>query len=249
MINSSSWFVQLRYDPTYTSSIFLLPYAGGGVSLYRRWLEWLTLDANVYGVQLPGREERMGEGFLTDMGDCVNGLVAEIHPFLSRKNFFFGYSLGAHIAFNSLLRLERLHGIEVDGLVCAATSAPLVSRRKSIHALPDDEFLQEVIKMNGIEEELISNEELMELMLPRLRADFTIYGTMRTLDSGYQVKCPIVAFGGSDDVSVSLDGLTSWKAHTTNEFDHHLFQGDHFFINTQGAALFEKTTEYVGRFL
>ena len=41
--------------------LFCFPYAGGGASLYRSWAEPLASVAEIWSVQLPGRENRLGE--------------------------------------------------------------------------------------------------------------------------------------------------------------------------------------------
>src|SRR5438128_11096986 len=41
--------------------LFCFPYAGGGASLYRSWAEPLASVAEILSVQLPGRENRLGE--------------------------------------------------------------------------------------------------------------------------------------------------------------------------------------------
>ena len=68
-------------------------------------------------------------------------------------------------------------------LFVSAGRAPQIPHRAPpIHALPDDEFLAELRRLNGTPRELLDHEELMEVMLPILRADFALYETYLILD-------------------------------------------------------------------
>jgi surfactin synthase thioesterase subunit len=46
------------------------------------------------------------------------------------------------------------------------------------------------------------------------------------------LHCPIRAFGGVADTSVTRDNLEAWAQHTTGGATASLLPGDHFFINT-----------------
>jgi medium-chain acyl-[acyl-carrier-protein] hydrolase len=77
----------------------------------------------------------------------------------------------------------------------------------------------------------------MELLLPVLRADFTVCETYR-----YAVEpplaCPIAVFGGSTDPHVPVHHLDTWKEMTEGEFFRYLLPGGHFFIQENTGFFF-----------
>lgn len=92
------------------------------------------------------------------------------------------------------------------------------------------------VSLNGTPEAVLENTELMELLLPMLRADFTlvedyVYTPKHTLD------CAISAFGGLQDSKVCCAKLEAWKQQTTDDFSMHMFPGDHFFLHSAESLL------------
>jgi medium-chain acyl-[acyl-carrier-protein] hydrolase len=49
----------------------------------------------------------------------------------------------------------------------------LVLEDPPIHHLPHDEFVEELRRLAGTPEEILQNREILELLLPLLRADFS----------------------------------------------------------------------------
>jgi len=75
----------------------------------------------------------------------------------------------------------------------------------------------------------LGHEELMEIMLPILRADFAVYETyLYSIEP--PLNCPISAFGGLQDSKVSESDLGAWRAQTSVSFSLQMFPGDHFFL-------------------
>jgi medium-chain acyl-[acyl-carrier-protein] hydrolase len=162
--------------------------------------------------------------------------VEEIGPATGGRFAFFGYSFGALLAFETA-RLLRRQGIRPERLMVAALKAPgLPLRRKPIHHLPEDEFAGEIRKFCGTPDSVLENRQLMNLVLPAIRADFTAYETYRYSEEA-PLDCPITAMGGAGDASVAPDELTAWSNETSAGFATRIFPGDHFFLNSARRLL------------
>jgi medium-chain acyl-[acyl-carrier-protein] hydrolase len=82
----------------------------------------------------------------------------------------------------------------------------------------------------------LRNEELLQLLIPRLRADFALcqkYIYKREKPFNY----PITAFGGLQDEHVPCDRIVAWSAQTCSIFKLHFFAGDHFFLHKEQPSL------------
>ena len=101
---------------------------------------------------------------------------------------------------------------------------------------PSIRFIEELRRLNGTPAEVLEHRELMALMLPLLRADFESIETYTYTDAE-PLDCPITAFGGRRDVSVSPDEMEGWREQTAADFSLHMFEGDHFFLHEHGARL------------
>lgn len=121
--------------------------------------------------------------------------------------------------------------------------APQVpDRDPPIHALPESEFLQELRRFNGTPQAVLENAELMELLLPTLRADFAVVETYAYTPEP-PLNCPIAAFGGLQDREVSGDELEAWREQTNASFVLEMFPGDHFFLHSAGSLLLQSLSQ------
>jgi medium-chain acyl-[acyl-carrier-protein] hydrolase len=141
-----------------------------------------------------------------------------------------GHSLGALTGFE-LTRALRREGLPLPAhLVVSGHRGPqLPDPDPPIHGLPDAEFIEELSALNGTPAEVFESPELVELMLPLLRADFTAAETYAYTEEA-ALECPITALGGDSDPLVSADEIEGWRSQTTSGFDSRILAGDHFFL-------------------
>ena len=212
--------------------LFCFPYAGGGVEVYAGWAAALQDVADVCPVQLPGRGVRLREPAFTELGALVAAVSSAIAPWLDRPFALFGHSMGATIAFQLARSLTR-RGCPPTRLFVSGCGAPRPAggRQRARYALPDPEFIQELRRLNGTPREVLENPELMKLLLPTLRADFTICDTCGDMD-GDLIDSPITAIGGERDTEAPPERVAAWSAWTTGPFHVHRLNGDHFYINS-----------------
>jgi medium-chain acyl-[acyl-carrier-protein] hydrolase len=188
-------------------------------------------------IRLPGREERLNEAPYTRSARLVQDAARALLPYLDRPFAFFGHSMGAMISFELARELRRHKWPMPSHLLVSGHPAPQTeSERRLVYLWPEAELIRELRRLNGTPPELFIYPELVQLMLPIVRADFEVVQTY-TYAPEPPLECPITAFGGMTDDDVSLNDLGAWKMQTLCDFAMHLFRGDHFFINTSQAAL------------
>ncbi|MBS0180175.1 MAG: thioesterase [Nitrospira sp.] len=217
------------------------PYAGGGPSLFRTWPEELLQDIELCAVHLPGRESRMNEPPVGDLRRVVAEVVEAIEPVCDRPVALFGHSIGGLLAFECARELRRRFGINLVHLFVSGCPAPQLRDQDRLSDLPDAEFLERMRRFNGTPREIFNHSEMMELMLPTLRADFSLRETYHHEEEP-PLTCPISAFGGMADEAVRTEQLEQWRSHTAEGFQLWLFQGDHFFIRTAQSVVVEAVT-------
>jgi len=228
--------------------LFCFPYAGGGASVYRGWKTALPPAVGVYPVQLPGRENRMAEPALCDMGELVPAIAAGIAGQIDRPFVLFGHSMGARIAFELARHLRQHRGVQPCHLIVAGSRAAHMREPQPLHHLPPDEFVQELRRFSATPEELLQHKELMELFLPTLRADFTVDETYVCAEAA-PLDCPITAFGGTEDAEAGQNELAAWASYTRAEFSLEMIPGDHFFLRTNGVPLLRSLARILNRHL
>jgi surfactin synthase thioesterase subunit len=223
--------------------LLCFPYAGAGASVFRSWRPALETWLDVGAVQLPGREARIREPAFRRMTPLAEALSDVLQPWLRAPFAFFGYSMGALVAYELAHRLREARRPGPRALFVAASAAPRrVPRPDPLHPLPDDEFKAALRDLEGTPEEVLAHAELMELLLPTLRADFEVCETY-VLAEREPLDCPIVAFRGERDASVPADALEAWRPLTRGAFRAVAVAAGHFFLASHAAELQRRVRE------
>jgi medium-chain acyl-[acyl-carrier-protein] hydrolase len=217
--------------------LFCLPYAGGGASIYRQWPPSLP-NIEVATVELPGRETRLGEPAIDAMGPLVTALADAVAPHLDKPYAVFGHSMGARIAFELVRELRRRDAPAPRVLFVSGCKAPHIPRvpTPAMSAVPDRVFAGMLRQISGTPPEVFDDPELLQFLLPTLRADFTLIDAYEYADER-ALPCPIRAFGGTADPEVPEDALLGWQAHTSSSFRMRRLPGDHFIVRTRQREL------------
>lgn len=232
MITMNSW---VRVVPRSTARLrlFCFPYSGAGALAFRTWQNNVPGEIDICPVQLPGRENRFRETAFTRMSALVKPLAEALTPYLDLPFALYGHSLGALVAFEVARTLRAWGTPQPVHLLVSGCHAPQIARQAPpIHQLPDAEFLVEVERFGGTSREVLANKELMQLVLPTLRADLEIYDTYTYVPEPV-LAYPIAAYGGWQDARTTHESLSAWQAQTAANFTLHMFAGSHFFLQTE----------------
>ena len=162
----------------------------------------------------------------------IDALAQALLPLLDKPFALFGHSLGALVSFELGRYLRTGYGIRPIRLFVSAAPAPQIPHRGlPVHNMPQTEFLAELRRLNGTPVELVNHKEIMDVVLPSLRADFALYESYRY---SYEppLDCPISAYGGLEDQHVKRRDLEGWRDQTGSSFSIRMFPGDHFFFRT-----------------
>lgn len=231
------WFQRVRAARQVELKLFCFPYAGGTAAVYRNWAELLPSTVQVVPVELPGRGVRLKEAPFLSLPPLIEVLAPAIMPLLDAPFAFFGHSMGAVISFELARRLRREYDREAEMLFISGRQAPQIpDRDPATYHLPRDKFIEELGKLDGTPKEVLEHAELMELMIPLLRADFQLIQTYEYVPSS-PLRCPITAYGGLEDRDVSRDDLSGWREMTSSSFALHMLPGDHFFLRSSQTLL------------
>jgi medium-chain acyl-[acyl-carrier-protein] hydrolase len=234
---TGSWWLVAKPNCCAKVRLFCFPYAGGSASIYQTWHAELPDFVEVYGIQLPGRANRILESTFNTLPDLVADVGHALVPRLDRPFAFFGHSLGAILGFEVARWLRHTRGILPTHL--------FVSGRRAPHSPVDDEpayrgddseFVDKLRSLNGTPREVLENAELLELLLPALRMDFELAARYRYTDAA-PLSCPITVFGGSSDEESHDGRIEAWSQQTDRSFAVHTFEGGHFFIHSHQAQI------------
>lgn len=227
------WFSVPVPNAQAPTRVICVPYAGAGASVYHAWARALApAGIEARAVQFPGRENRLREAPFIAMAPLVNALADQVAPWTDRPYVLFGHSMGALVSFELVRELRRRRSPLPVTLYVSGATAPQVGRDEApLHTLPDDALVQEVSRRyQGIPAQVLEHRELLDLILPALRADLTVMETY-TYAAEPPLPCAITALSGTGDARVTAEKIAPWGALTASAFRTQWFDGDHFFLH------------------
>jgi medium-chain acyl-[acyl-carrier-protein] hydrolase len=145
--------------------------------------------------------------------------------------------MGSLLAFELARALrERGAAPPVHLFVSCGRGPQLPSRHPRVHDLPAEAFLAELRRLEGTPAALLESPELMEALLPLLRADFAICDRY-TYRPAQPLGCPITVFGGLSDPTVTREECLGWGEQTSGPFTLRMMLGGHFVVHEQPRAV------------
>jgi medium-chain acyl-[acyl-carrier-protein] hydrolase len=245
----SHWFVVPRPNPDARIRLFCFPYAGGGVGTYIEWHRTLHPLVELVAVQPPGRGRRRDEAPHRTMSALLADLWPRILPMLDRPYFLFGHSMGSRVAYTLASRLRDAGARMPTHFIASGSRAPhLPARERTTHDLPDAEFVKSLRELNGTPEEILGNPELMELVMPLLRADFEI-AELHHADPDIPFNFGASILGGTADAHVLQEELNAWQAHFRRPVRVEMCEGGHLFVDESPAKVIAVINSLVDRYL
>ena len=232
------WLLQFTPPTSDTPRVICLPHAGSGASAFRNLAHGFFTGVEMLVMQYPGRETRLGEPPIRDLNQMADQIAEAVLPFLDRPVMLFGHSMGAKIAYELVRKLQALRAPLPERLIVSCSPAP--------HCAPaidpaykgsDDEFLSYLRRLGSMPEELLEVDEMIELILPILRADFELLDNYRPSADGETLACPITAIFSPEDETVTPADIAMWEDVSTHPFQLHSISGGHFYFPLQNETL------------
>jgi surfactin synthase thioesterase subunit len=234
--DNSLWIRRFHPESEGTPRLICFPHAGGSASFYYPVSEALTDRVDVVAVQYPGRQDRRFDPCIATIAEMAEAVYHAVKPSMDRPTAFFGHSMGAILAFEVSRRLSERDGMAPTVLFASGRRAPSTIRDERVHQRDDAGVIREMQSLSGTDARLLADPEVLQMIMPALRADYKAIETYRC-DEGAVIDAPIVVLTGDDDPKTTVDEARAWQAHTTGTCDVKVFQGGHFFLTRRAGEV------------
>ncbi len=204
---------------------------GVGASLFTKFLLHPPGDFDILAVQTPGRENRLAEPVVKNVGELADQIVSQLVPFFDRPVVIWGHSFGGITAFEVIRRLRERYQLEPIHFVVTGTMPP--------HDMPKwqkREVMKKVMVGENTPEYIVSlsryvdDPEFVKDIIPLMRTDWPLC-TNYSFQQRSPLSCPITAFAARQDDMVYTDEIRDWAQHTDGGFELIEVDGDHWFLN------------------
>ncbi|WP_210589229.1 thioesterase II family protein [Streptomyces sp. GESEQ-35] len=230
---NSTWFRRFTTAAGDGPRLVCFPHAGGSATSYMPLARMVPADFDVVSVQYPGRQDRYGEAPFTDLAPLVEAVAEELAHELAadpgRPYALFGHSMGALVAYETARLLARGELPGPQRLFLSGRGAPGLRTSVRYDLYDDADVLAEMRRLGGTDQAMLDDPELLELVLPALRADYRAVGTYRWR-GGEPLAAAITALVGDRDPMVTVQDARTWREHTSGDFALKVFPGGHFYL-------------------
>ncbi|MGF9821636.1 thioesterase II family protein [Brevibacillus agri] len=226
-------------------NLFCLPYAGAASSIYLKWIKYLNPSINLIPIELAGRGKRLNEPFYTSVEHAVEDIYQRIESHIDETPFaLFGHSMGSLLAYECSHKIFSCKKKLPKVLFLSGKNPPNKATinkttTKMIHNLSDKEFVNALISFGGTPNEVTQNEDLLNILLPILRADFKIIETYKHKEKKDILECDFVVLNGKQDNLTTIEEMKKWSKYTKRRCEIYNFDGGHFFIVDEVKAVLD----------
>ncbi len=231
-------FVKLSKGQGAELTLICFHYAGGSANVFRPWCDALPKTIELIAVQLPGRDNRFSEPMHNDINDVLREIRQALPSVINKPYVLFGHSLGALLA-HECARMMVSQGYPAPlRLFLSGRRALQEPLRRQMSLLTDKQLVDELRETGGTAGEILDNQDLLNLILPRLRADYQVHESFRYVERE-PLDVPISVLAGEVDRATCNSDLGLWQICTKREVSIDIFPGGHFFIDSARERVIE----------
>jgi medium-chain acyl-[acyl-carrier-protein] hydrolase len=247
---SCSWFEHLSPIGLPDCHFFCFPFAAGNVNAFRAWQKRLPPEIDLCLVHLPGHAYRSQETPFTRLDHLVRTLADQILHELQAPFAFYGHSMGALISFELGRELVRRRSAPPLHLFLSGRNAPQLLKPDPVQVNgTDHELIEYLEQLEGTPRAVLENAELLEIVLPIVRADVELVNSYQYYDDMPPLPCSLTIYGGHEDTHVPVEDLGMWRVHTSAECTVRTLRGNHFFIHDPNVNFCDVLLQDIARVL
>lgn len=236
---TGNWLMQGFENSENLPVYVCLPHAGCGASAFANTARQFLQNTQNCIYRYPARETRLAEPPAVDLKNLASRILDELPPQLDQRPMaVFGHSMGARIGYEIAHQMLMRGNRPLRKLVVSSSPAPNLARPidQSYRGSRED-FVSYLHRLGGMPAELLEVEELVDLLLPALRADFAMLDAYEPTAPLPSLSCPIDVFYSPEDRSTTFKEVEGWADISSGKVTFHKLTGGHFYFSSQKQTL------------
>ncbi len=246
LAEKNKWLMVVNSGQPVATRLICCPSAGADPEQFRDWSSGLADHIELVTLLLPGHGSRFTETAYDQWAPLLEDAFMALRPYLSEPHAFYGHSFGARVAYE-MARLAQAHfpGQTRHLFISGCRSPDSRQPQPYLHGLPQDDFIQALIKLGASQESIEQDKTLLRLLAPNMRSDVKLAELWSHCpDRGLDV--PLTALYGSDDPLDTAQSMMNWREFTRREFELIEVCGSHFFVKPQRKRLLNIINTHLG---
>lgn len=232
-----NWFMSIRQHPKAKFDLVCFPCGGGAASSFWSW-KTLSLNANIWALKLPGREARSHESPIHDATELIPQIL-EALPNCTKPFIFYGHSMGAGLAFLSILALQKNNRTLPKLFIAAGREPAHFSYPNPIENLESEDLINYLLNLGGIHQEIPRHEDFLRQYLLKIKSDYRLNSSIPKQDPN-PLPLSIYVINGESDPLINLTRMQEWSEYTTEPIHIDILPGRHFFMEENKPLFKEK---------
>lgn len=164
--------------------LICVPYGGGWSTIFNNWEQYLEPEIALLAAKFPGRGERMEEPSYENM----QKLIQEISPVIAVYELpivFYGGCFGGLCAYEIIKELQETYHRKVMHFFTNSLISPrYIKEEVFLSQWSKEELAHELLRRGELPKEVLGDEEVLEFLLPGIRADYRIYENYQYRETG-----------------------------------------------------------------
>ena len=231
MTTPPPWRQNLRLlatHPDVQARIVCIPPAGGGASFFHPWAADVPPGIELWAVQLPGREDRLGDPPLTDLLLAARRVAAALQWLVDRPYVLFGHSMGALVGYEAarILAAQRTPG---PAHLFASGCTPPDRHVPNDQPLSSEQQVVDELRRIGFSSDALEDPETRAVVIPAIQHDLRMFYSYAHRP-GPELSCPITVLVGAEDPHVPAADSPGWSRLTSASVETGVLPGDHYYL-------------------
>ena len=209
-----------------------LPYAFGNANIYLDLFRALNGRIQTTAVEYAGHGRRFDEELHSRIEDVAADVYDQIAGLLASGEDYclLGYSMGGLVAYELYYRILAAGRKLPKHIFILGTPEPQhLHVQKEYECFDTAQIKAELTKHNGTPDELLECDELIELLVPIVKADCIALRDYRWHEKAEGISCGVTVIRGTKEPELE-HCRERWEACIGHEIEYICLEGKHFFL-------------------